>query len=252
MSVTCPSRVRRDLRTDRPAPRQGAGKRSARRSATRPRRTRTRARASRPRRRCRDPRACRRRGGGPGVVHEPALDGVALLVEQADRDVAAQAAAVAHRPPPVVELRVARETALEHDVRVVTRPGSLRAAVVGSLPSRYSIVSIRPSGSSTSLKPAALCGARNSSRRKRASRCIFFAPPRPVNGCWNVIRTRCAGRSPTFETTRKSRPRSKTTSRITSGSVRSPCIARVYGAPRSESGAEGSYCGRATSDHEPG
>ena len=43
-----------------------------------------------------------------------------------------------------------------------------------------------------------LRGARNSSRRKSASRCIFFVPPTPPNGLSNLIRTLCAGWSPVF------------------------------------------------------
>ena len=71
----------------------------------------------------------------PRVPQQPALDGVLLLVVQRDHDVAPQAAAVAHRVPPVVEAGVAHDSPLEDDVRVVDEAGELARAqgLVGAL-----------------------------------------------------------------------------------------------------------------------
>src|SRR5687768_4639101 len=75
------------------------------------------------------------------------------------------------------------------------------------------------------------------------SRSIRFAPPTPEKRSANLTRTPCAGRSPTFARTRKSSPRSKTTSRITSASTRSS-IRRVYAGLTSRSGRDTMACGR--------
>ena len=62
---------------------------------------------------------------------------------------------------------------------------------VGSLRAKYDALRSRK----TSID---LCGARNSSRRKSASRCISFVPPTPPNRLSNLIRTLWAGWSPVF------------------------------------------------------
>ena len=72
-------------------------------------------------------------------------------------------------------------------------------SVVGSPRAKYEALRSRK----TSI---ALCGARNSSFRKSASRSILFAPPTPEKRSPNLTRTPCAGRSPVFSSDEEEQP----------------------------------------------